>query len=48
MNFLCIINLHVVVKSTILCFSLKEGRSALTSFLDIHYGYDAGVMQTIY
>ena len=48
MNVLCIINLHAVAKSTILCFSLEEGRSAMTSFLDIHYGYDAGVMQTVY
>ena len=48
MNVLCIINLHFLAKSTVLCFSLKEGRSAMTSFLDICYGYNAGVIGTIY
>ena len=46
-NVLGILTFHVIVKSTLLYFSLKKGRSDMTSFLDIHYGYDVGVMQTI-
>ena len=28
--------------------SLKDGRSGMTSFLDIHCRYDMNVMQTVY
>ena len=31
---------QVIVKSMSLCFSLKAGRSDMTSFLDNHCGYD--------
>ena len=39
--FFLLIIFWVLAKSTVLCFSLKAGRSAMTSFLDICYGYDA-------
>ena len=43
-HVLCILLFHGLAKSTILCFSLKKGRSAMTSFLDVRCGYDMDVL----
>ena len=33
-----VIHFRVLAKSTVLCFSLKKGRSAMASFLDMPLG----------